>query len=134
MLGKRLPVPIEKAYRYPLAAFASCIRYRAQTAWLNIYGIVVPFPAGKEFVVILTGSTLPLEPTKHHIQWVPVAFPPRVKQRRRETDYLPPTSAEVKNTWSSTSTSPTVFVAWYLLIAKVKGKGKSIPVTGGGGP
>jgi hypothetical protein len=31
---------------------------------------------------------------------------PRIKRPGRETDHLPPSSAEVKNTWSYTSTLP----------------------------
>ena len=34
------------------------------------------------------------------------AFPPRVNWWRRETDYTPPSTAEVKNKWSHTSTPP----------------------------
>jgi hypothetical protein len=40
------------------------------------------------------------------IQWVPGTLSPRVKRPGREADYLPPTSAEVMNTWIHTSTPP----------------------------
>jgi len=33
----------------------------------------------------------------------------------READHLPPSSAEVKNTWSYTSTTPYVFMVWYFV-------------------
>jgi hypothetical protein len=45
----------------------------------------------------------------------PVALSPGVKRPRREADHSPPSSAEVKNAWSYTSTPPYVFMAWYLL-------------------
>jgi hypothetical protein len=38
-----------------------------------------------------------------------------VKQLRYEADHLPPSSAEVKNAWSYTSTPPYVFMAWCLV-------------------
>jgi hypothetical protein len=41
-------------------------------------------------------------------------FPPGVKRQRRESDHSPPTSAEVKKTWISTTTSPSVFMAYFL--------------------
>jgi hypothetical protein len=39
----------------------------------------------------------------------------RVKRPGREADYSPPTSAEVKNAWSYTSTPQYVFMAWCLV-------------------
>jgi len=38
-----------------------------------------------------------------------------VKQLWCESDHSPPSSTEVKNAWSYTSTSPNVFVAWCLI-------------------
>jgi hypothetical protein len=40
------------------------------------------------------------------IQWVPGVPSLGVKRQGRESDHLPPSSAEVKNAWSYTSTSP----------------------------
>jgi len=37
----------------------------------------------------------------------------------REVDHLPPSRADVKNSWSYTSTSPYVFMAWCLGTAYV---------------
>jgi len=42
-------------------------------------------------------------------------FPRRVKRLGREADHSPPSSAEVKNGWSCTSTPPYVFLAWRLV-------------------
>jgi hypothetical protein len=47
-------------------------------------------------------------------QWVPEAPSLRVKLLNREGDCLPPSSAEVGNTWSCTSTLSWVFMAWCL--------------------
>jgi hypothetical protein len=55
-----------------------------------------------------------LGPTQLSVQWVPGAFTPGVKWRGREAAYSRPSSAEVKNAWSYTSTRPIVFMAWCL--------------------
>jgi hypothetical protein len=44
------------------------------------------------------------EPTQPPIQWVPGALSLGVKRLGREADHSPPSSAEVKNAWSYTST------------------------------
>jgi hypothetical protein len=41
-------------------------------------------------------------------------FSPATKRPGRETDHSSPSSAEIKYAWSYTSTSPYVFMAWYL--------------------
>jgi hypothetical protein len=63
-----------------------------------------------------------LGPTQPPIQWVPEALPLKVKRPGNEADHSPPSSAEVKNAWSYTSTLPYVFMALYL----VKHRGKFI--------
>jgi hypothetical protein len=40
---------------------------------------------------------------------------PGVKRPRREAERSPPSSAEVKKTWSYTFTPPYVFMAWHLV-------------------
>jgi hypothetical protein len=57
-------------------------------------------------------------PTKY----VRVALSPGVKWPGREADYSPPSSAEVKNAWSYTSTPSEVFMAWCYLST-----GKTLP-------
>jgi hypothetical protein len=44
------------------------------------------------------------------IQQIQEDFTPEVKRPGREADHSPPSSAEVKNAWSYTSTSPYVFM------------------------
>jgi hypothetical protein len=44
-----------------------------------------------------------------------------IKRPGRETDHLPPSSAEVKNVWSCyTSTPPIRFMAWYLFKHRIR--------------
>jgi hypothetical protein len=66
----------------------------------------VRFPAGAGNFLI-TASRTALGPTQPPIQWVPGALSLGVKRPGREADHSPPTSAEVKNAWSYTST-PTI--------------------------
>jgi hypothetical protein len=64
---------------------------------------------GRGKVVILSAPSRPvLEPTQFHIQWVSGALSPGVKRPKRETDNLPPSSAEVR---VLTPTPPYVFMA-----------------------
>jgi len=56
-----------------------------------------------------------LGPTQPPIQWVPGALSLGVKRLRRETDHSPPSSAEVKNACSYTSTPQYVIIAWCLV-------------------
>jgi hypothetical protein len=53
-----------------------------------------------------TASRPVLGPTQPPIQWVPGVLSLGVKRPGRETDHLPPSSAEIKNVWSFTSTPP----------------------------
>jgi hypothetical protein len=53
-------------------------------------------------------------PTKPPLQWYRLP-PPGVNRPGCEVDHSTPCSAEVKNKWSYTSTTPHVFVAWYLV-------------------
>jgi hypothetical protein len=60
-------------------------------------------------------STLPrsaLGISQPPIHWVPRALCPEEKQQVREADHSPPTSAEVKKTWTYTSTPSYAFMAF----------------------
>jgi hypothetical protein len=67
-------------------------------------GVRFPAGAGNLFLHhrVQTGSG----DTQPPIQWVPGALSLEVKRPEGEADYSPPSSAEVKNTWSYTSTPP----------------------------
>jgi hypothetical protein len=61
---------------------------------------------GKIFLISMASRPV-LGPTQL-IQWL---LSPQVERPGREADHSPPTSAEVKNTWIYTFTSPYVFMA-----------------------
>jgi len=62
---------------------------------------------GQGILLLATTSRPVLGTTQPPIQWVQGALSPGVKRSRREADHSPPPSAELKNTWSYTSTPPT---------------------------
>jgi hypothetical protein len=70
-------------------------------------GIAQQYRQGLGIVLITTASRSALGPTQTPIQWVPGALSLGVKRPGREADQSPPTSAEVRNAWSYTSTPPT---------------------------
>jgi hypothetical protein len=70
---------------------------------------------GQGLFLFVTASRPALRLTQPPIQWVPGTLTPEVKQLWREADHLPPSSAEVKNAWSYTSTLPYSFMACCLV-------------------
>jgi hypothetical protein len=70
------------------------------------------FDFRQEFRIFLlsTASRPALGPTQPRTQWIPGGLAPGVKRPGREADHSPLSSAEVKNAWRYTSTSPYVFV------------------------
>jgi hypothetical protein len=65
--------------------------------------------------LFVTASRPVLVPIQPPIQRVPGALSLWVKKPEREADHSPPSSAEVKNTWSYTSTPPYAFTDWCLV-------------------
>jgi hypothetical protein len=61
---------------------------------------------GLGIYLFTTTSRTALGPTQPPVQWVPGALSRGVKRPGREADHSPPSSAEVKNAWSYTSTPP----------------------------
>jgi hypothetical protein len=61
---------------------------------------------GMGIFLFTTASRPALGPTQPPIQWVSGFISPGVKQPGREADHSPRSSAEVKYSWSFTSTPP----------------------------
>jgi hypothetical protein len=73
---------------------------------LDDRGSRVRFPAGLGIFLFITVSRTALGPTQPPIQCVSGALSLGVKRPGREADHSPPSSADVKNAWSYTSTHP----------------------------
>jgi hypothetical protein len=82
---------------------------------LDVRGSRVRFLAGLGIFFFTTASRTALEPTQPPIQWVQGVLSLGVKRPGREAGHSPPSSAEVKNEWSYTSTPQYVFMAWCLV-------------------
>jgi hypothetical protein len=67
-------------------------------------GSRVRFPAGAGNFSLPPRPRTALGPNQPPIQWIPGALSLAVKRPGREADHSPPSSAEVKNEWSYTST------------------------------
>jgi hypothetical protein len=63
------------------------------------------FPVGAQ-IIFATTSIRVLRPTQPPIEWVPESPSLGVKWPGCEADHSPRSSAEVKNAWRYTSTSP----------------------------
>jgi hypothetical protein len=70
---------------------------------------------GLGIFLFTTVSRMALGPTQPPIQWIPRVLSLGVKRPEREDDHSPPSSAEVKNAWSYTSTPQYVFMVWCLV-------------------
>jgi hypothetical protein len=70
------------------------------------------FWQGLGVFLFTTISKMALGSTQPPIQWVQGALSLGVKQARCEADHSPPSSDEVKNVWSCTSTPQYAFMAW----------------------
>jgi hypothetical protein len=67
------------------------------------------------FILIGIESRPAVGPTQLPIQWVSWALSPGVKQPAREGHHSPTSNAEVKNSWSCTSTVQYVFMVLCLI-------------------
>jgi len=68
---------------------------------------------GQEVYLFFKTSRRALGPTQPTIQWVPRADSSEIKKPNCEGDHSPASSAEFKNEWSDTSTSPVCLRAAY---------------------
>jgi hypothetical protein len=67
-------------------------------------------------IFLFTTTTRPaLGPTQPPIQWVTGSISLGLNRPGSEADYSTPSSAEIKNAWSYTSTPQYVFMAWCLV-------------------
>jgi len=65
-----------------------------------------------------TASRPALVPTHPPIQWLKGGFSFGIKRPRREADQSPPSSAEVKSTWSYASAPQYAFMVWFSVKAQ----------------
>jgi hypothetical protein len=84
----------------------------AVAVWKHVYD-PPPFLLGI-FLFTTEFRTAP-GPTQPPIQWVSGALSLELKRPGREANHSPPSSTEVKNEWSYTSTPPYVFMGWCLV-------------------
>jgi hypothetical protein len=67
---------------------------------------------GLGIFLFTTVSRLALGPTQTPNQWLPGALSLGVKLPGREADHSPPSTAEIKNSWSYTTTPQHTFMLW----------------------
>jgi hypothetical protein len=92
--------------------------HRSRDSWATGWTIgVLGFDSrrGLRIFLFTTASRTALGPTQPPLQWVPGALSLGVKRPGSEADHSPPSSAEIKNERSYTSTPPTRFTAWCLV-------------------
>jgi hypothetical protein len=89
--------------------------YRIYLSKSCIIFVVLLYRRGLGIFTFTTASRTALGPTQPPIKWVRRALSLGVKRPEREADHSPPSSAEVKNSWSYTATAQYVFMAWCLV-------------------
>jgi hypothetical protein len=76
----------------------------------SVFGIALGYGlddrGGLGIFLFTTASRKVLRPTQPPIQWAPGVLSLGVKRPGREANHSPPSSAEIKNAWSYTSTLP----------------------------
>jgi hypothetical protein len=89
--------------------YEECVSIVAVWRWSTgrmIGGLGFDSRWGLGIFLFTTASGTVLGPTQPPIQWVPGVLSLGVKRPGPEADHSPPSSAEVKNKWSYTSTPP----------------------------
>jgi hypothetical protein len=72
-------------------------------------------PDGQRIFLFTAMSRPTLGPAQSPIQWVPGAVSLGLEELGSVADHLPPSSAEVKNVESCTTTPPYVFMVWCIV-------------------
>jgi hypothetical protein len=113
-------VSLLRSYLLPTCNKAPIRAVIAQSVWRWITGWTIGILGfdsrrGLRIFLFTTVSRTALGPTQPPIQRVPGTVSLGVKRPGREADHTPPSSAEVKNAWSYTSTPQYVFMAWCLV-------------------
>jgi hypothetical protein len=93
----------------------SSVVWRWATDWM-IGSLILSEGAG--IFLFATASRPALGPIQPPIQLAPGTLSLGVNRPRREADHSPPSGAEVRNTWSYTSTPQYAFMAWCLVKAQ----------------
>jgi hypothetical protein len=112
---------LESSSPWKLQISRLCIRYilrcfhniHFQTITIGILGL--DSWRGLGIFLFTTVFWTALGPTQPPIQWVPGTLFLGVKRPGRAADHSPPSTAEIKNAWSYTSSPPYVFMAWCLV-------------------
>jgi len=73
---------------------------------LDNWGLGIDLGGGKDFSLFATASKLALGSTHPYIKCIPWALSLGIKWAGYEAEQSPPTSAEVEDVWSYTSTPP----------------------------
>jgi hypothetical protein len=103
--------------------YCSAANITFERSWDSLFGIVTRLQAGlpwfdswqgHRFFLFSTSSRLALGPTQPSVQWVSGSHSSGVKQLGHEADQLPPSSAEVKNAQSYTTTPLICFLGMVL--------------------
>jgi hypothetical protein len=111
--------------RRPVRKLLDTFPYKRWAMGWMIEVLVFDSQRGLGIFLFTTASRTVLGPTELPIQWVPGALSLGVKRPGCEADHSPPSSAEVKNAWSCTSTPQYASMAWCLV--KTQGQLYLIP-------
>jgi hypothetical protein len=91
------------------ASITVCVAFQRVFIVVSVYFVITQsgnFCIHPRIYFITPQIKTALGPTQPPIQWVRGALSLGIKRPGREADHSPPSSAEVKNTWSFTSTPP----------------------------
>jgi hypothetical protein len=105
--------------KYNIHTYICTLPYTYINLWAGRSDVRGSNPAGdREFFFYNTVSRTALGSTQTPIQWVPGALSLEVKRPGREGDHSLRSNAQVKNTWSYTSTPPYTITAWFSVKAQ----------------